>query len=149
MSSIRSRILCLSTTAALIAVYVPVPGAAQIGPAEVRACVNPRAIDGDTIRCGRNRVRLLGIDAPELSGHCQPSRHCAPGSPYVAKTSLARGLAIGRVTIEPVAIDHYGRTIAVVRAGGRNLSCWQLAREAAIYVRRWDNGRRIARECRP
>lgn len=29
------------------------------------------AIDGDTLRCGRERIRLLGTDAPELPGHCQ------------------------------------------------------------------------------
>ena len=40
---------------------------------------NPRmsyVIDGDTIHCGYTRVRLAGIDAPEMPGHCQPGRAC-------------------------------------------------------------------------
>jgi endonuclease YncB( thermonuclease family) len=32
------------------------------------ACPNPIVHDGDTIRCGIERVRLVNIDAPELAG---------------------------------------------------------------------------------
>ena len=70
-----------------------------------------------------------------------------PGDASAAKTSLARGMRLGRVTFEPVLIDRFGRPVAVVRAGDRNLSCWQLAHHVAIYVRRWDNGRRVAQDC--
>jgi endonuclease YncB( thermonuclease family) len=44
--------------------------------------------DGDTIRCGDERIRLLGIDAPELPGHCRSGRNCAPGDPYASTSSL-------------------------------------------------------------
>jgi len=29
-------------------------------------CLSPSVHDGDTIRCGRERVRIANIDAPEL-----------------------------------------------------------------------------------
>lgn len=40
-----------------------------------------RAVDGDTLRCGQERVRLLGIDAPEMPGHC-PRAPMRPRRPF-------------------------------------------------------------------
>jgi endonuclease YncB( thermonuclease family) len=37
--------------------------------------------DGDTIRCNGERIRLLGIDTPELPGHCRKGRDCVSGDP--------------------------------------------------------------------
>ena len=42
--------------------------------------------DGDTLRCqDGTRIRLSGIDAPELDGHCQPGRACVPGDPLASR----------------------------------------------------------------
>lgn len=104
-------------------------------------------IDGDTLRCDQiGRVRLLGIDAPELPGHCRKGRVCAPGDPEASKRSLERMLR-REVTIVPVTRDRYGRTVAQVYAGGRNLACEQIKAGQAVYVAKWDNGRRLAKEC--
>lgn len=103
-------------------------------------------IDGDTIKCEGQRIRLLGIDAPELPGHCRKGRVCAQGDP-VASTASLKSLLRGRIEIQPVTKDHYGRMVAVVRAGGVNLSCQQLRAGMAIYVSKWDNGGLIAKEC--
>ena len=102
-------------------------------------------VDGDTIRCGSERIRLLGIDAPELHG-CPRNRTCAPGGGQDSKRSLERMMG-GALRIEPVTRDRYGRVVAQVYAGGRNLSCQQLRAGQAIYKRAWDNGRRLAQEC--
>lgn len=104
------------------------------------------ATDGDTIRCGNERIRLLGIDAPELPGHCREGRRCAPGEPYAATTSLRRAIA-GGVHIERLGTDYYGRTIAAVSNNDGDLSCMQLRNRNAVYVARWDNDERIARTC--
>lgn len=49
------------------------------------------AVDGDTLRCSEiGRVRLLGIDAPEMPGHCRKSRTCAPGDPAASKKALEK-----------------------------------------------------------
>ena len=32
--------------------------------------------DGDTIRCDGEPIRLLGIDTPEVPGHCREGRDC-------------------------------------------------------------------------
>ena len=105
-----------------------------------------RVTDGDTIRCGSERIRLLAIDAPELPGHCRVGRECAPGDP-VASTDSLRHAMTGNLTIDRVGEDRYGRTLARVAGGVGDLSCWQLERGQAIYKSAWDNGLRVARTC--
>lgn len=105
------------------------------------------AVDGDTLRCGNERIRLLGIDAPEMPGHCRPGRQCVPGDPWASQRSLQRALASGPIRIRRTGRDRYDRTLAVVWAGQVNLSCWQIDARQAIYIERWDDGRRVAREC--
>ena len=104
------------------------------------------ASDGDSLRCGRERIRLLGIDAPELS-RCQPRRTCAPGDPVRSRDHLRSLLNGRRLLVERVGRDRYGRTLAVVHAGAVNLSCAQIKGRYALYRREWDNGRRIAKTC--
>lgn len=48
--------------AAALGVAVPQPGAAIVGAA--------RVIDGDTVRIGSVRIRIQGIDAPEMDDSC-------------------------------------------------------------------------------
>jgi hypothetical protein len=104
------------------------------------------AIDGDTLRCGPLRVRLLGIDAAELPGHCAIGRHCAPGDPFAQKQALA-GLTRGTLSIKTITIDRYGRSVAdVTTSNGTDLSCAMLA-AGASYVGKWDNGDVVARRC--
>lgn len=103
------------------------------------------ATDGDTLRCGAERIRLSGIDAPEF-GRCPPRRRCAPGDPYRSKALLAAQLG-GPALIYRLGVDHYGRTIATVIVGGVDLSCQQLRAKAAIYKIHWDNQRAVARQC--
>jgi micrococcal nuclease len=105
------------------------------------------AVDGDTLRCPElGRVRLLGIDAPEMAGHCRKGRVCAPGNPEKSKAHLAKLIRSG-VEIMPVTRDRYGRTVAQVYAGDRNVACEQLRAEMAVYKPKWDNGGRLARDC--
>lgn len=113
---------------------------------EVR-CSSAYVVDGDTLRCGRDRIRLLGIDAPEL-GRCPRWRDCAPGDGQTSKRSLVEAVGYGPVSYQPVTYDRYGRIVAVVSAGNVNLSCWQLEHGQAIYKPNWDTGRLVARECR-
>lgn len=47
-------------------------------------CQSVSVIDGDTFNCDGQRVRMAGIDAPELPGHCRPGRDCTPGDPFAS-----------------------------------------------------------------
>ena len=106
-----------------------------------------QAIDGDTLRCGDERYRLLGIDAPELPGHCRNGRACAPGNPLASRTALAALVAEKLVRIEVIGRDRYGRFLAIASVGERNLSCAQIESGNATYIAKWDNGSRIRKIC--
>jgi endonuclease YncB( thermonuclease family) len=67
---------------------------------------DPYVIDGDTIVSDGARIRLAGIDAPEMS---------QPGGAE-ARSHLIRLIAGGAVRIEPLSTDRYGRLVARVHA---------------------------------
>jgi endonuclease YncB( thermonuclease family) len=97
-------------------------------------CEAPRAIDGDTIACAgiETRVRLLGIDAPEMPGHCQKHRVCTPGDGAAAQRALAELMTRGIVWVRPEAFDRFGRILARVEAGSADLSCAMIEAQAAV-----------------
>lgn len=136
-------------TGLLAAVLLHVPSASghalEQTPAPVFAsgCF---ALDGDTLRCGSVRIRLVGIDAAELPGHCRAGRPCAPGDPAGQRAALAR-LASGRLTILPLKLDKYQRMVARVHnVAGQDLSCAMIT-AGATYRPDWDEKRTIARTC--
>lgn len=108
--------------------------------------------DGDTIRCGKERVRLLGIDAPDSpsNSRCRPfpkpGAICDRARASASKASL-QGILKGSVQVDRVGRDRYGRTLAVVYRGKINLSCAQLQAAHATYRAEWDNGGRVRRDC--
>jgi micrococcal nuclease len=69
-------------------------------------------IDGDTIRMGAERIRLRGIDTPELN---------EPGG-QAARQRLEQLLKEGPIRIVPHGQDVYGRTVADVFVDGRNVA---------------------------
>lgn len=105
-----------------------------------------RVIDGDTMRCGQERLRLLGIDAPELPGHCQRGRRCAAGDPFASRVALEKA-ARGSLTVYRVGADRYGRTLSMVKGARGDLSCWQLRHGHATYRADWDNEGLVAATC--
>ena len=97
-------------------------------------CEQPRAIDGDTIACANlaRHVRLLGIDAPELDGHCRIGRVCTPGDGAASQRQLAELLRTGAASVETVSFDRYGRILARARIGKVDLSCKLVESGAAV-----------------
>ena len=110
-------------------------------------CAAPAVVDGDSLRCGDVRLRLLGIDAPELHG-CPRWRTCVSGDGQAAKQSLAAALRLGRLSYRVVTTDRFGRSVVMAWAGKTNLSCWQLQRGQAVYKPQWDNGGLVSAACR-
>jgi endonuclease YncB( thermonuclease family) len=83
------------------------------------ACHQPRAIDGDTLRCGAETVRLQAINARELHGNsCAASAPCPPASAAKGKAALQALLDQGPVACTPTGQDRYGRTVARCSVGG-------------------------------
>ena len=126
--------------ALICAACSPLPDAEPV----VASCT---VTDGDTIRCGDERIRLLGIDAPEKPGHCRQGRVCAPGDAAASTRSLQAAMEKGPISIIRMGQDRYSRTLALVRAGETDLSCHQLETSNAIYKPRWDDGHAVKRTC--
>jgi micrococcal nuclease len=68
------------------------------------------AIDGDTLACGSERVRVMGQDTPEMHGQCPAEIHAA----RAAKDRLTALIAAG-ISLEPHGRDRYRRLLAIVR----------------------------------
>ncbi|SFI60538.1 thermonuclease family protein [Caulobacter sp. UNC279MFTsu5.1] len=77
------------------------------------ACTAPSVHDGDTLRCGSERVRLFGVDAPEVRRGQTPAEPFA----YEARDELIR-LTRSRVACRFVERDRYGRFVG---------KCWSTA----------------------
>ncbi|WHZ23965.1 MAG: hypothetical protein OJF47_003077 [Nitrospira sp.] len=71
-----------------------------------------RAIDGDTLRYGPDRIRIRGYNAPERS---------EPGG-LEATLRLQQLLHEGEIRIVPYGHDVYGRTLADVFVNGHNVA---------------------------
>ena len=71
-----------------------------------------RVHDGDTFSTLQGKVRLHGVNAPELT---EPRGEAA-------RRRLAELLASGPITIVPRLEDIYGRTVADVYVDGRNVA---------------------------
>lgn len=95
-------------------------------PSNQFICSNPQIVDGDTLRCGEKRIRLSGIDAPELPGHCRTGRQCTLGDPYASTANLREIVDGGPLMCQQTDIDRYGRIVALCAVGGVDLSCRQV-----------------------
>jgi endonuclease YncB( thermonuclease family) len=89
----------------------------QSGPAPA-ALADVRAVDGDTLHAGSQRIRLIGIDAPEKAQVCRDARGQGYACGTAATERLAALVAAGPVACVAHGHDRYGRTLAVCSAGG-------------------------------
>jgi endonuclease YncB( thermonuclease family) len=110
-------------------------------PAEVL-----RVFDGDTFEARVNlwpglnvttRVRLRGIDAPEMKAHCSEERTRAEA----ARGALQALLDQGEVGISRVILDKYGGRV-LADASTRSTPSVAAALLDAGYARRYEGGRR-------
>lgn len=104
-------------------------------PEHILECPSVNVLDGDTFDCGVTRIRLEGIDAPELKGHCRPGRTCAPGDPQASTANLVRLTEWRTIRCTTTDTDVYGRTVARCTAGEMDLSCAQI--ESGNAIRRY------------
>lgn len=91
--------------------------------------------DGDTIRCGDERIRLSGIDAPETEqAKCESERTRGLAAKERLRQLLSRGFEVDRE-----GVDRYRRTLATVRVNGVDVGEVLIAEG---YARPYAGGRR-------
>ena len=114
----------------------------SIAMAAAILCAAPAVHDGDSIRCGRERIRIANIDAPELpdSPKCHDRRAsyawCDYKLGFAARDALSAFLASGPVKVQRVGTDAYGRTLAIVMVNGKDAGKYLVQHRLA---RRWRN----------
>ncbi len=105
-----------------------------IGPA--------RVIDGDTIDVGSVRVRLEGIDAPELGQSCGQRGGGTWNCGSAASNALEKMIGNQTVDCTPSGTDKYGRTLGLCRAGAIDLNsemvrrgfAWAFVKYSTLFV---------------
>ncbi len=105
-------------------------------------------IDGDTLRINTKRIRLFGIDAPELRQLCLDG-----GKPYQcgvqSKTALERRIGGSRINCLEKDRDRYGRVVAICKISDLDLNSWMVREGMALAYRRYTSAyvgdERIAR----
>lgn len=85
--------------------------------------------DGDTFRLGRERVRILGMDAPEIGeGARCPAEQAAAKR---ARNYLKIMLGSPKATMERHGHDVYGRTLARVWVAGKDIAEDMISKDLA------------------
>ncbi|HEV2079698.1 MAG TPA: thermonuclease family protein, partial [Allosphingosinicella sp.] len=97
-----------------------------------------RAGDGDSLRIGENRIRLHGIDAPELDQSCtRDGRAWACGQ---EAADQLRRLVTGReLRCDPVGTDPYGRTLARCYQRGVDINRIMVESGYAVAYRKYSD----------
>lgn len=103
-----------------------------------------RAVDGDTLEVAGQKVRLFGIDAPELDQKCERNgRIWACGD--AAREALAAIVGRKRLVCEVRDIDRYGRNVATCLAGDEDVAALMVRQGMALAYRRY-SGRYVNAE---
>jgi endonuclease YncB( thermonuclease family) len=103
---------------------------------------SPSVTDGDTIRMGETRIRLEGIDAPEISQTCTRSGGTRWKCGQQSKAALIEKIGKQTVSCTITGTDRYKRSIGTCFVGRLNLNQWMVqngwsvayARYSKIYV---------------
>ncbi|MBP0465785.1 thermonuclease family protein [Roseomonas sp. PWR1] len=132
-------------------------GASVAGPSTprpvARITVRASAVDGDTLAAGADRLRINGIDAPEMAQSCERAGAAYPCG-RLARDAMASILGRGMVDCEILGADQYGRRIARCRnEAGQDIAAelvrqgWAIAfrRFSLDYVGQEDEARRARR----
>ena len=93
-------------------------------------CGSPIAVDGDTLRFGRQYVRLWGVDAEEMD---------EPNGPRAR--AILKDVVDGRhIKCTVVTIDNYGRSVGRCTVGSIDVNREVIARGGALDCKRYSGG---------
>lgn len=96
-----------------------------------------RVVDGDSLVINGERIRLFGIDAPEIRQRCDQARGESWACGRWSAQMLAQLVEGRHVQCETVETDRYGRAVSRCLADGRDLSRTMVEEGAATAFRRY------------
>ena len=89
-------------------------------------------VDGDTLRIADRRIRLLGLDAPELSQSCTDATGAAWDCGREARSFVVNLVSGQTVSCRSLRRDSYGRSLAKCDSGGSDLGAQIVAAGWAV-----------------
>jgi endonuclease YncB( thermonuclease family) len=119
----------------VLAAWLLLAGAADAARVRLLSATVARVEDGDSLIAfsaeRRLRIRLLGIDAPELP------HETAPGQPYGPEAAAYLADLVGgkTVRVETYGRDRYNRVLGVLRVDGRSVNV-EMVRAGLAHVYR-------------
>ncbi len=90
------------------------------------------AVDGDTVRFGEVRVRLLGIDAPELGQMCADRQGLHWSRGETARAAMIGMVESRKMLCAPHGHDKYGRLLARCSADGKDIAAAMVGAGLAV-----------------
>lgn len=97
-----------------------------------------RVIDGDTLALGAVKIRLHGIDAPEMAQICTDMHGAEWTCGEWSKAALER-LASGSVTCVQQDVDRYGRIVGICFGQDGDLNAAMVAKGAAFAYAKYSH----------
>ncbi len=91
-------------------------GVFDLGNGEVRVS------DGDSLQLQGQKIRLYGVDAPELKQTCKDAKARTYDCGQMAADFLRHTVANQTVSCSGVDTDRYGRAVAICRVGPREIN---------------------------
>jgi endonuclease YncB( thermonuclease family) len=132
--------------AAVILLFAGLVAVRLEGPLEAVSGL-PRVVDGDTLVMGGKRIRLAGIDAPELRQVCQRQNRDWPCGTE-AKNYLSALIASGKAICDADGSDRYGRLLAICTVQNTDLNAAMVSAGYAVAFGHYEVEEGKAREGR-
>lgn len=105
----------------------------------------PAVVDGDTLSLGNQKIRLAGIDAPEVGQMCTykgESYDCGRS----AATALITKIGWSQVRCTNAGTDKYGRVLGVCHLGLLDLNMWMVWKGHALAYREYSDAYAVFEE---
>jgi len=90
------------------------------------------AVDGDTLRLGGERIRLVGLDAPERDQTCTDANGAEWPCGEAARQRMAALVADGGLSCAPRGRDRYDRLLAVCTMGTKDVAAAMVTEGLAV-----------------
>lgn len=89
-------------------------------------------IDGDTLKINGTKIRLVGVDAPEISQKCKTHGH-VENCGEIVKLRLVQATSNEITTCYSHGKDYFGRVLAECYVNDININKWLLREGLAVY----------------
>ena len=94
-------------------------------------------VDGDTLQIGARKIRLWGVDAPELEQICHGPTGAEQWCGLTARSALAEHVHSKPVTCSGTETDRYDRLVARCEVGGSDIGATLVRRGLAVRYARY------------